>query len=161
MEPKSRGWGEPYATAFAEASVVERYHFRPPYPEATFGFLAELARGGVVLDAGCGPGDLARALAQRVERVDAADVSARMIERGRHEPGGAAANLRWILGPIEEAELEPPYDLVVAGDSVHWFAWEVALSRFASALADRAVLALVHRTWLDRPPLRERLEPIY
>jgi SAM-dependent methyltransferase len=161
MEPKSRGWSDRYASAFTQASVVERYRFRPPFPPATFELLAELARGGAVLDAGCGPGDIARELAPRVARVDAVDVSARMIECGRHEPGGAAANLRWVLAPIEEAPLAPPYDLIVGGDSIHWFEWEVTFPRFVTALADRGVLAIVHRVWLDRPELQERLAPVY
>jgi SAM-dependent methyltransferase len=84
-----------------------------------------------------------------------------MVERGRREPGGDAPNLRWIVAPVEHAPLDPPYDLVVAGDSVHWFDWELALPRFVSALAPEGVLAIVHRTWLERAELQERLAPIY
>ena len=130
MEPKPKGWGERYAAVFRERSVVEHYGLRPPYPCETFDVLASLAgRGasepGAVLDAGCGTGDLARPLAVRVARVDAVDVSHPMIEHGRALPGGDASNLRWIVAPIEEAPLDPPYSLVTAGDSIHWFEWEI------------------------------------
>ena len=47
---------------------------------------------GVVLDAGCGPGDLARPLAPLVGRVDAVDLSPRMIAEGRSREGGAVTD---------------------------------------------------------------------
>jgi len=40
-----------------------------------------------VLDAGCGPGSIARALVQEVDRVDAVDVAARMIAAGNASRG--------------------------------------------------------------------------
>jgi SAM-dependent methyltransferase len=161
VQLKPKGWGAAYASAFTEQSVVDRYHLRPPYPEETFELLALLADGGPVLDAGCGPGDLARPLAARVERVDAVDVSPAMIERGRRLAGGRARNIRWIAGPIETAPLDPPYTLAVAGDSVHWFDWEVAPARLHAALAPDAFLAIVQRVWLRDERVQERLRPIY
>jgi SAM-dependent methyltransferase len=114
-----------------------------------------------VLDVGCGLGDLARPLAPRVARVDAVDVSAAMVARGRTLPGGDAPNLCWIVGRIEQAELDPPYALVVAGDSIHWFDWEIALPLLEASLETPGVLAIVQRDWLRVEPLRERLRPIY
>ena len=95
VEPKPKGWGERYGAVFRDQSVVEHYGLRPPYPAETFEVLASLAvdgarLGGTVLDAGCGPGDLARPLAARVSRVDAVDVSEPMIALGRSLPGGEA-----------------------------------------------------------------------
>lgn len=161
MEPKPRGWSERYGSVFRDRAVVDVYHLRPPYPPETFDVLADLAQGGAVLDAGCGPGDVARALVTRVERVDAVDVSEAMLERGRALPGGDAPNLRWLQGRIEEVELDPPYALAVAAESVHWFDWEVALPRLASVLAPGAPFAVVHRDWLRDERVRERLRPIY
>lgn len=158
MEPKPKGWSEPYAAVFRDRSVVDVYHLRPPYPAEIFEVLGRLAAGGAVVDVGCGPGDLARPLAARVDRVDAVDVSAPMIERGRTLPGGGAANLRWIVGRIEEAPLEPPYALATAGDSIHWLDWDVAVPRLADAAA---LLAVVTRDWLRDEHVRERLRPVY
>lgn len=162
MEPKPRGWGPPYGGVFQEPSVAAVYHLRPPYPEDTFAFLAGLARGGAVLDAGCGTGDLARPLARRVARVDAVDVSSPMIDCGRNLSGGAATNVRWIVGAVEDAPLDPPYSLITAGESVHWFDWAVALPRLAGALAPGGALAIVHRgDWFPDEAVRERLRPIF
>jgi SAM-dependent methyltransferase len=161
VEPKPKGWSPEYASVFQDASVVDHYHLRPPYPDEAIEVLARLAGGGSVLDAGCGTGELARRLAIRVTRVDAVDVSAAMLERARRRTGGNASNLRWILGRIEDAPVDPPYALAVAGDSVHWFDWPVAMPRLAGALAPDGVLALVHREWLRDEPVRELLIPVY
>ncbi len=37
MEPKPPGWSAEYGAWFREASVAERYDFRPPYPAEVFG----------------------------------------------------------------------------------------------------------------------------
>jgi SAM-dependent methyltransferase len=158
MEPKPKGWSEQYGAVFRDRSVVDAYHLRPPHPEETFDVLARLASGGAVLDVGCGPGDLARPLARRVERVDAVDPSEAMLERGRTLPGGNAPNLRWLLGRVEDVPLDPAYVLATAGDSIHWLDWGVALPRLARVAA---LLAIVHRDWLRAPHVRERLNPVY
>jgi SAM-dependent methyltransferase len=163
VEPKPPGWSAEYGAWFREPSVAERYDFRPPYPIEVFAILASLLGDGprTVLDAGCGTGDLARRLAPLVDHVDAVDQSAAMLEQARELPGGDAENLRWIESPIETASLRPPYGLVVAGESVHWFEWELALPRFASVLSPGGRLALVYRDWVRAPELAARLRPIY
>ena len=161
MEPKPAGWSERYGAVFANPEVVDHYHLRPPYPEETIDVLAGLARGGAVLDVGCGIGELSRRLAPRADRVDAVDVSKAMVERGRELPGGDAPNLRWRMGRVEEVALDGPYSLALAGDSIHWFDWEVALPRLAGVLAEDGLLAVVRRDWLREEPLREPLAPVY
>jgi len=115
---------------------------------------------GVVLDVGCGTGDLARRLAPLVERVHAVDFSSAMIEHGRHLAGGDAANLRWMLGAVEEVHFGAAYGLVTAGESLHWMDWEVVLPRFAEVLTANGVLAIAGRSWDGPPMLWERLLPI-
>jgi SAM-dependent methyltransferase len=163
VEPKPRGWESDYAAWFDEASVAGRYGYRPPYPAPVFPLLAGLAVDPprAVLDAGCGPGDLARSLAPLVARVDAVDRSPRMLAEGRRLPGAGAANLRWILGEIEHVPLDPPYALVVAGESVHWFDWPRAMPRFAGALSADGALAIVYRDWLGAGELRRQLVEVY
>ena len=161
MEPKPNGWSSEYGAWFREASVAERYDFRPPYPAEVFDILSRSSATGraTVLDAGCGTGDLARRLASLVDTVDAVDQSAAMLAQARALPGGDAANLTWIESPIETAALGPPYGLVVAGESVHWFDWERRFPRFAErARARRGARARLPR--LD-PGARagERLGP--
>ncbi len=76
-------------------------------------------------------------------------------------PGGDRPNVHWIVGAVEEAPLSRPYALITAGDSVHWFRWEIVFPRFAGALTRSGLLAIVSRDWLRAPALRERLRPIY
>jgi SAM-dependent methyltransferase len=115
--------------------------------------LAELAGDPprLVLDAGCGTGDVARLLAPLVERLDAVDISEPMIRRGRTLAGGNAPNLRWITGSIEDVRLDPPYSLVTAGESLHWMEWEIALPRFRAALRPGGRLAILVRDEVPSP----------
>jgi SAM-dependent methyltransferase len=146
MLPKPAHLGPNYAAQFQDAAVVEAYPSRPPYPEAVFDLLESLAvEPAIALDAGCGTGDIARRLAQRMRRVDAVDISAAMIAMGQRLPGGDAANLRWQQAPIEEATLSGPYGLIVTGESLHWMDWERALPTLASALTHSALLVIVER----------------
>jgi SAM-dependent methyltransferase len=161
MDPKPRGWDRHYAEWFDDETVVRSYRHRPDYPSSMVGFLARLANAGSVLDAGCGPGDIARPLARLVRRVDAVDLSPRMIAAGRCLPGGHAENLTWLESPIEDAALNGPYELIVAGDSVHWFDWPVVMPRFAQVLAPLGHLGIVTRDWIRHPELSRRLRPIY
>jgi SAM-dependent methyltransferase len=160
--PKPTHLSGEYGAWFKDPLVVAAYPSRPAYPTALIQALADLVLDGtqVVLDVGCGTGDLARRLAPLVERVDAVDFSSAMIEHGRHLAGGDAANLRWILGAVEEVPLGAAYGLVTAGESLHWMDWEVVLPRFAEALTANGVLAIAGRSWDGPPMLWERLLPI-
>jgi SAM-dependent methyltransferase len=160
---KPAGWAERYADAFRRDSVADEYHRRPPYPEATFDLLESLVdpAAPAVLDAGCGTGELGRRLVRRGLRVDAVDRSEAMVEHGRAMARGADPGLRWIVGNVETADLDPSYGLVVCGDSIHWFDWQVALPRICDLLSPRAFLAVVQRTWLHDEELLKRLSEVY
>ncbi len=96
---------------------------------------------------------LARRLAGEawVDRVDAVDPSPGMIARGRELPGGTLPRLTWIVGTAEEAPLRPPYTLVTAGSSLHWFDWDIALPRLDRMLTPDGWLAIVGQTELRTP----------
>lgn len=146
-----------YAAVFQERDVVAAYPHRPPYPQETIDELARLASNGAVVDAGCGTGELARRLAKLVLRVDAVDISAEMLALACTLAGAERVN--WVYGGIEDAALEPPYELVVAGDSVHWFDWGRALPRIF-ALAPR--FAVVQREWFrGNDDVVARLRPVW
>jgi SAM-dependent methyltransferase len=159
--PRPAHLGSAYAAVFRDPSVVASYASRPAYPAALFDLLVGLADPACpfVLDAGTGTGDLARPLARRFARVDAIDPSAAMIEAGRHGEGGDAPNLRWITAAAESAPLDPPYGLMVAGQSLAWMEWSIVLPRWRSALSTRAFVAIVERTW-DSAPWRPALTPV-
>jgi SAM-dependent methyltransferase len=154
-------WSAEHAGWFDDAGVVAAYYHRPPYPDEVFSILLELVGSPrVVLDIGAGTGDMARPLADLVERVDAIEVSPRMIEEGNRQAGDRP-NLRWIQGRAEDAPLQPPYGLVTAGESIHWMDWDTVLPRIASAVSPDAVLAIIERNWDASPDIRSRLAPIF
>jgi trans-aconitate methyltransferase len=161
MIPKPAHLDRQYGDQFKDEAIVAAYHHRPPYPEAVFPLLVELIGDcrRVVLDVGCGTGDIARKLAPLVDRLDAVDVSAPMIARGRTLTGGGHPALRWIEGAAEGAHLDPPYGLIVAGESLHWMDWAVMFPRLRTMLASGAVLAILGRATLATP-WDEVLQPL-
>lgn len=162
MLPKPKHLSAEYAAQFQDQAIVDAYHNRPPYPPETFDALVDLIQDTpcAVLDVGCGLGDLARPLAERVEWVDAVDWSAGMIAKGQRMPGGQRPNLTWIHARVEDAPLNPPYALITAGDSLHWLDWAVVLPRFREVLSPDGVLAMVHRHWFNPPELMARVGPL-
>jgi SAM-dependent methyltransferase len=161
--PKPPNLAPEYGAWFQDPGIIAAYHHRPPYPVEVFAILTGLLSDGprVVLDVGCGTGDIARPLAPLVERIDAVDVSAGMIAKGRQLPGGDHPHLRWIQSAVENVPLQPPYGLVTAGESLHWLAWEIVLPRFAAALAPGGMLAIINRSWNGPPAVRDRLRPLF
>jgi len=151
-----------HATRWQDADAARSYKSRPPYAPALFTFLAGLIVDAprIVLDVGCGTGKVTRGLAPFVERIDALDMAAEMIAEGKALPGGDAANIRWSLGRGEDGPIDPPYALIVGGESLHWMRWEVILPRFARALAPGGVLANVRVIDEAPAPWREGLVTI-
>lgn len=147
MRPKPKQFATQYASLFGDASVVSAYQYRPPYPAETIEILLTLLDATVeirtVLDAGCGPGVIARQLVTAVDRVDAVDIAERMLAMGKVLPGGDDPKLYWIHGAVEHAPLHPPYALIVAAASLHWMHWEVVLPRFSRLLTPGGYLAVV------------------
>jgi SAM-dependent methyltransferase len=162
MRPKPELYASHYAQWFKDPRVIAAYPSRPPYAQTAIEFLSHLAtdRPRRVLDLGCGTGDIARRLAPLVDHVDAVDFSAGMIQTGRLLSGGEAPNLRWILGAVEDAPLDPPYALSTAGESLHWMDWDVVLPRLAEALSPGGVVAIVGRDWEGPPAVRARIRPV-
>lgn len=142
--PTQAQFAAEHARRWQDSDAARSYRSRPPYPSETFDILESLIADEPrhVLDVGCGTGKLARELAPRVARVDAVDLAAEMVAEGARLPGGDAANLRWSVGRAEEAPLDPPYALIVGGESLHWMAWQIVLPRFARALTPNGVLAI-------------------
>jgi SAM-dependent methyltransferase len=161
-EPKPSHLSGEYGAWFKDPLLVAAYPARPAYPAGVIEHLAQLIADEprVVLDVGCGTGELARRLAPKVERVDAVDFSAGMLELGRRLAGDSAGNVNWILGAVEEVELSGPYALITAGESLHWMNWEGVMPRFASILAPNGVLAIAGRSWDTDPAVTQREVPI-
>src|SRR5437879_9032562 len=104
------------AAEFEDGDVVAAYVHRPPYPDALHARLLELTpTKGCVLDLGCGPGKLARALAQHVDQVIAVDPSAAMLDLARKLDAGRNPNIAWTHARAENLALAAPIHLAVAG----------------------------------------------
>ena len=71
------------AAQFQDEDVVGSYVYRPDYPAILYARLLGLMPGRrTVLDLGCGPGKIARALARHVKEVLAVDPSPAMLALG-------------------------------------------------------------------------------
>lgn len=144
--------GRQYHEQFGDVSIVNAYEHRPPYPAAVFTLLRDLisASPRIVLDLGCGTGDIARPLAALVDAVDAIDSSARMTARAARLPGGDRPNLHWATGRAEEAAFpHSEYGLVTAGESLHWMDWESLFPRLRAVSGPLTPLAIVGRHYPD------------
>ena len=152
--PKPKHLAPEYAAQFKDRSVADAYVNYPPYAPEVFQVLDGLIQNErrVVLDMGCGTGDVARPLAALVERVDAVDPSAAMIEVGRARAGGDRPNIRWVCRSAEEFDYDPRYSLIVAGASLHWLDWYKVIPRMAGALSVRGYLAIVGGRGLAAAP---------
>jgi SAM-dependent methyltransferase len=161
MLPKPAHLGPEFGSQFTDASVVKAYQFRPPYPAEVFDILTSIAPAGplTLLDLGCGTGEIARRMASRASRVDAIDPSGRMLRKAQSLPAGEAKNIRWVLGRGEDAPLQPPYDLVVAGASLHWMEWEIVLPRIEAALSASGFLCIVEQVQ-EANPWDSQLTPV-
>src|SRR5215469_14874109 len=151
-----------FAARFQDQSVVDRYHLRLTYPPELFDLLNALIvdEPRAVLDVGCGTGNIARPLADYVDRIDAVDQSLPMLERAESLPGGDSPRIRWLHGRAEDVvETDPPYALITAGESLHWMDWEVVLPRWSRELSPHGVLAIAYV--VDQPaPWSEGAQPI-
>ena len=147
---KPRQYWNDYASRFKDRSLAETYELRPPYPAETYKILLNLLGESrrKVLDAGCGPGKIARLLVNHVDGVDAVDFSEEMIRVGKSLVNGDHPNLRWIVGPVEEVQMYPPYGMVTAGASIHWMEWDVVFPRFKEMLTTDGFLVIIDG---DRP----------
>lgn len=131
-----RGLFDDYADRF-ERALVDDLHYRAPWLIA--GALGRLrpqggTRGGFAhaLDLGCGTGLMAEALAGRVERFSACDLSPEMVARARAEhryDDVAVGDAVSVLTRSEE-----PLDLVTAADV---FVYVGALGAVFAAVARR------------------------
>ncbi len=143
--PRPRQFWDDYASLFKNRSLAEAYELRPPYPDEMYEILVGLLGGenARVLDVGCGPGKIARALIDRVGHVDAVDFSREMMRVGKSLHNGNHPNLRWIHGRIEEVGLNPRYDIITAGSSIHWMEWSVVFPRLDEILTTDGYLVII------------------
>jgi trans-aconitate methyltransferase len=130
---------------FAAARMADNYLFRPAYSPEVYETLLSLFddHPRALLDAGCGPGKITLGLVDHLDRVDSVDPSEEMLRVAQSMPKAGDPKIRWVRSKIEDAELHPPYGLIVAGASIHWMDLDRTLARFGDALAPGAFLAVL------------------
>jgi SAM-dependent methyltransferase len=139
---------------FGSQRVAETYLFRPAYSKEVYKTLLGLLRDQprALLDAGCGPGKITFGLVDHVDRVDAIDPSEEMLRVARSFPNSRDPKIRWACARAEDAELHPPYGLIVAGASIHWMDLDRVLPKFGRALSPGAFLAVLDGDAPIAPP---------
>lgn len=139
------------AAAFDDVDVARCYQFRPAYPQALYHAMLELSPDrGRALDLGCGTGKLAGWLAEHFDRVDAVDPSRPMLEVAASSYPNP--RIRWLESTAEDATLDPPYDLICAGASIHWLDHERLMPRLAASLSESARLMVIDGDGAWQPP---------
>lgn len=119
-------------SVFEDAGVAECYKFRPPYVPDLSQLLSEISGNHeIALDIGSGPGELAIPLADNFTRVTTIDRSASMLEAGIRSDAKRHPNINWIRGDAEYFDMESMYDLVTAGNSIHWMEHAVLFPKLA------------------------------
>ncbi|MCP3986136.1 MAG: class I SAM-dependent methyltransferase [bacterium] len=161
MEPKPIHLSPEYADQFRDRAVVEAYARRPPYPKALIRVLRErLADSdGVLLDLGCGLGEISRQLAASFRSITAVDSSEAMLAEARRLSGGDSERIQWLCSPVEEASFVGPFAAVLAAESFHWFDWVSLVPSLIAVVPSRRLL-LVEREEVDSPWKPSLLEAI-
>ena len=124
FEAKAVGWAAKYAQdgpltgRLASLSAAVSWHART---------------GDLVLDLGCGTGELARALAADGFRVTGCDISPQMLLRAARDPGGPGAGRAWWVW-LEPGWRRLPFasaafDVVVAASVLEYVAEPAAVLR--------------------------------
>lgn len=147
---------------YQAALMAESYRHRPAYNPGAFELLGSLSQAGRVLDLGCGTGLICRPLSQRVKRIDAVDFSAPMIQVGQSLQFGQAPNLRWHCADVATIQLGQDYQLVTAGESLHWFDAKLLAPRLRQWLSNkRGALALLVNQMVTQPWWDSRLDLLW
>lgn len=128
------------------ASAYVRY--RPAYPTQVWDLLvreAKLAKDGLVLDLGSGPGTASLHLARRAAQVTAVDADRDMLEEGRRAAAAARCpNITWVHTTAEDFVGAPgTYRLVVIASAFHWMDRAMVAAKCHRLLVPTGLLALV------------------
>lgn len=147
---------------YQAALMAESYRHRPAYNSQAFELLGSLSQAGSVLDLGCGTGLICRPLSQQVKHIDAVDFSAAMIQVGQSMQFGHAPNLSWHCADVATIQLDHDYQLVTAGESLHWFEADTLAPKIRQWLSKKqGTLALLVNQLLRQPWWDNRLESLW
>ena len=115
--------------------------------ETLLSWLPDDLRGATILDAGCGAGAFATALAERGARVVAIDISLTLVNLAR-ERARAGLDIDWRVGDMLDPALGR-FDYAVAMDSlIHYNAPDIAhaVARLSQRVASAVLFTVAPRT---------------
>jgi ubiquinone/menaquinone biosynthesis C-methylase UbiE len=152
-EPKGRQSPPPQRSFGPVADAYDRA--RPSYPEEAVSWMTGAGRS-VVLELGAGTGKLTEVLHGTGHDVLATDPLPEMLARlGKRVP------VRYVVSTAEHIPLRSrSVDLVVCGQSFHWFDHDLALPEIARVLRPGGILALVWNTYDESIPWVRRLKQL-
>jgi len=134
-----------YGKVFNEIAV-EYDRNRPAYPDALVDEackVAGLANGDLVLEIGCGTGQLTRSLLARGLRVTALEPGDQLILLAR-ENLRDAGDVEFLHARLEDTQLpRESYEAVFSASAIHWVDPDLSWRKIADALAPDGTLALI------------------
>ncbi len=127
-------------------SVADVYHeTRQSYPDQVVRWIVEttgLREGAVILEVGCGTGQLTAELARYPFPVMAIDIGAAMVEVARRHV--ADGEVLFAVSSFEQfAAADASFDLVISATAAHWIDPEVLCSRSARLLRSGGWLVMM------------------
>ncbi len=130
---------------FENEDVARCYLHRPPYPDELFDRLIDISPAqGAALDLGCGTGKIAQGLSPSFDRICAVDPSEAMLSIAKSLERDSPSNITWLNERAESADFEgQPFDLVVAGSSIHWMDQATVFPRLFEAVNTKHTFAVV------------------
>ncbi len=127
--------------------IAADYHrHRPAYPDELIDqacHVAGIGRGDLVLEVGCGTGQLTRSLVERGLRVTALEPGTKLISLARQNLDGVG-DVEFVNARFEDASLASERFLAVfSASAFHWVDPDIGWRRAADVLAPGGTLALV------------------
>lgn len=143
-----------YGAAFDEVAADYDRH-RPSYPDELVDHacrVAGIGSGDLVLEVGCGTGQLTRSLAARGLHVVALDRGKRLISLAERNLAGRG-QIEFVNARFEEAQLSPgEFRAVFSAAAFQWIDPSVSWEKAARLLAPGGALALLQYCGLPAQP---------
>jgi ubiquinone/menaquinone biosynthesis C-methylase UbiE len=146
-----------YGKVFDEIAV-EYDRRRPTYPDDLLDQACQVAgigHGDLVLEVGCGSGQLTRGLLARGLRVTALEPGKSLLALARQNLAGAG-DVEFMNAQFEDAPLpRQQFQAVFSASAFHWVDPKVSWQRAADALVPGGTLALIQYFGLEEPRSKE------